>query len=189
MPNWCSNTMTIRHNDLGQVMSAMYAWNSGEFLRTLLPIPPDLDIKAGWFGDTPEQRELEKKEQANLAKYGFKNWYDWCIAEWGTKWDVGFTEAQANKAVLKDKGFTVWFDSAWSPPTKAYDKLTEMGFLIDAFYYEGGMGFCGHYLEGTDSHYDIKDFSAKWVKENIPAYIDEEMWISSQLEDNESLED
>ena len=50
--------------------------------------------------------ELGKKYLSNLAKYGYTNWYDWCRANWGTKWNAYDIE------MVDD--YTIKFDTAWS---------------------------------------------------------------------------
>ena len=56
-----------------------------------------------------------------------QRWYDWRVNNWGTKWDIELD----NKYVSQDgKMVTVSFDSAWSPPIAAYEKLKELGFEI-----------------------------------------------------------
>jgi hypothetical protein len=82
----------------------------------------------------------------------------------------------------------VYFDSAWSPPTDAYAKLAEMGFLVKGFYFEGGCAFCGSWIDGVEDFYNIEEYSYKWVRENIPRYIDDEMGISDQMQLDEECE-
>jgi len=55
-----------------------------------------------------------------LQEYGYDNWYDWHVANWGTKWaacdaDVDFTETS----------MTARFDTAWSPPEPIYHALAD----------------------------------------------------------------
>lgn len=50
--------------------------------------------------------ELGKKYLSNLAKYGYTNWYDWRIANWGTKWNAYDTE------MIDD--YIIKFDTAWN---------------------------------------------------------------------------
>lgn len=50
--------------------------------------------------------ELGKKYLCNLAKYGYTNWYNWRIANWGTKWNAYDIE------MIDD--YTIEFDTAWS---------------------------------------------------------------------------
>ena len=187
MPNWCNNTLTLTHEDPAMILRAKEALDRGEFLSEFIPVPEDLKIVAGSVGDPDEQKELERKTAENRDKYGYGNWYDFCVAEWGTKWDIGHGDGY-EKLTLKDiknNTIKIGFDSAWSPPTDAYEKLYEMGFQIRAMYYEGGCCFCGIWDNGIDESYDIQG-NSNWVKRNIPREIDEEFAISMNMAEWES---
>lgn len=58
------------------------------------------------------------KDQANLAKYGYKNWYEWNIAHWGTKWAPRVEYFDFHR----DENDEQWrvelrYETAWSPPS------------------------------------------------------------------------
>ena len=58
----------------------------------------------------------------NEQKYGAKDWYDWCYANWSTKWDAYYTEAEY--AETRENLTYDWqFTSAWNPPYKVLEKL------------------------------------------------------------------
>ena len=84
MPNWCDNLVEIRHTDPAMIKRAHDALERGEFLNEFHPVPPDLKIVAGRVGDdeSAEQQALVLQENANRAKYGYTNWYDWCVNKW-----------------------------------------------------------------------------------------------------------
>jgi hypothetical protein len=160
-------------------------YNRNGLLREFIPIPKELtDTVSGNVGskESYEQRLLEERQKLNREFFGYTDWYDFCVAEWGTKWDIGRGDGY-DKLTLKDiknNTIKIGFDSAWSPPTEAYAKLCEMGFEISAMYYESGCCFCGIWEDGRDECYDIKGKSS-WVKENIPSEIDEEFAISMNM--------
>lgn len=191
MPNWCNNTVEITHEDPVMVERVRKGFNAGALLNEFLPVPEDLQITAGFLGDTEEQRQLELKEQANIKKYGYKNWYDWCVANWGTKWDVGADGYEAQDD--GDGKLTLTFDSAWSPPIGAYEKLVEMGFSIRAYYYEPGMAFAGIWEDGDDDYYDYGGLNSTQIAEQLPTELDEMFgisesaaeWEAEQEEENE----
>lgn len=58
-----------------------------------------------------------KQALDNYATYGFANWYDWRVANWGTK---------SNACASIIHGNEVWFDTAWSPAIPVIKKLAEL---------------------------------------------------------------
>jgi hypothetical protein len=178
MPNWCENSVVLKHEDPTFVARARESFNRGELLNEFVPVPKDLlEAMAGSFGDADKQKDLEIQTAYNIKNYGYSNWYDFCIAEWGTKWDIG---ANGQPAQDIEGGLMLNFESAWAPPIEAYSKLKSMGFYIEAFYYEGGMGFCGAWMDGEDEYYQIEG-NSEWVEANIPEYIDEAFGISQNM--------
>lgn len=176
MPNWCNNTVEIYHKDPAMLERVRKGFNKGELLQEFLPVPEDLQITAGFLGDGEEQRLLEQKEQSNIKKYGYKNWYDWCVANWGTKWDVGGDGYEAQDI---PGGLMLTFDSAWSPPCDAYARLMdEFGFEIRAMYYEPGMAFAGIWDNGADDFYEYGGMNSEQIAEELPEELDEAFGIS-----------
>lgn len=180
MPNWCNNTVELYHDDPAMIERARKAFNDGALLNEFIPVPADLQIVAGRVGadDNPEQIALEEAEQRNIAKYGYKTWYDFCVAEWGTKWDVG---ADGYNADDIPGGLMLTFDSAWSPPVNAYEKLVDMGFSIRAMYYEPGMAFAGIWNDGDDDFYEYGGMTSEQIQEELPVELDEAFCISESV--------
>lgn len=193
MPNWCENKLRVSHSDPAALEKFMEAWNSGALLQTLLPCPQELiDTMAGSIGGSADKSQqykkelLEFKEQLNLKYFGYRNWYDWCVAEWGTKWDIGRQAERHESAEVEadaqgNEFIEVDFESAWSPPTGAYDKLTDLGYIIEAYYYEPGVGFCGRYDSDGDQTFEIRG-GYKWVRKNVPRDIDEAFRITENMQ-------
>ena len=123
MPNWCNNVVEIAHKDPAKLKEVVDAFNRGEFCQYAIPVPEDLKIVAGCVSDELEQKKLEEDTARNVEKYGYGNWYDFCVSEWGTKWDVGGDSALENEIELKEgqTDTTLSFDSAWCQPTGVYD--------------------------------------------------------------------
>lgn len=186
MPNWCNNEMTISHPDKSMIQRALKAWETGSFLDEFIPVPQDLKETIKGFLSGDEQKELEKKQARNIEQYGHATWWDFCVDEWGTKWDIGYDKNYGNEPnILSDNSFHVCFDSAWSPPVNAYYKLEEMGFTIEAYYYEGGIGFWGEFKDGHDLEGSF-DYSKSGI-EKIPMHIREMFGIEPP--DEEELEE
>jgi len=151
MPNWCLNKLTISHEDRSKVMEFVHAYKEGKVCEHYLPRPQDQD------------------------------WYEWNISNWGTKWDIGSdnNEAHGLKPTVVGNQATMSFDSAWSPPVGLYEKLQELGFSVEATYFEPGMAYCGIWRDGDDHYveYTHKDMIPKriWNDYNLDEFfIDEE---------------
>jgi hypothetical protein len=190
MPNWCNNTVTLEHTDPAMIERAKAAFLDGKFLNEFIPVPEDLHIVAGSVGakGSPEQNELELKEQANREKHGYATWYEFCVNEWGTKWDVGGDDGYVQDL---NGGIMLTFDSAWAPPTNAYEKLVDMGFRVHATYFEGGMMFAGDWENGEDDYYELGNMSSAEIKEALPEHLDEAYGISemkAEWEDEEAAD-
>jgi len=192
MPNWCNNTVTLEHSDPAMIERAKAAFLDGKFLNEFIPVPEDLHIVAGSVGakGSPEQNELEAKEQANREKHGYSTWYDFCVNEWGTKWDVGGDDGYVQDI---EGGLMLSFDSAWAPPTNAYEKLVELGFKVHATYFESGMMFAGDWDNGADDYFELSGMSAAEVIAELPPELNEAYGISDMIaeweEENTEAED
>ena len=156
MPNWCANSLKLiattaeseaKLSEIVRELARATAANESAAIFALIkPVPEALMIVAGWSGDAAEQAAREAAEQNNRNTYGYANWYDYCIGEWGTKWD-----AKGATYDLEGNQVTIFFDTAWSPPMGIYHALENMGFKVEATYVEQGMGFIGYYRDGRDT--------------------------------------
>ena len=150
MPNWCNNVLQLTHNDSEMIKRASSAFSQGRLFDEFIPVPSLLK-------ETSEENNLNHSNML-LEKTGYHSWYEFCTTEWGTKWDVGGEDCPVEE--LSQKVISLVFDSAWSPPIEAYQKLTDLcGFTIEAQYYESGMAFCGTWTsDGDDIYYNIRLF-------------------------------
>lgn len=192
MPNWCNNFVEISHEDPAKIRALADAMNNSEFCSHVIPTPKELtETVAGSVPEGPQRDAHEAQMERNVELYGSKDWYDYQVSRWGTKWDVG-GDSQAD---VSDDGktMTASFDSAWSPPQGVYQELYEQGYTVRAYYYESGMAFCGVWEEGGDDYYEIGDMSADEVEATIPSDLDEMFCISEGIrefqEDDEELTD
>jgi len=158
---------------------AKTAFAEGKLLNEFCPVPASLHIVAGMVGDPDEQKKLEEDTARNIATHGYGNWYDYCVNEWGTKWDVGGDGDQAT--VESPNSIKMNFDSAWAPPTAAMDKFMDLGFKVKLIYWESGMCFCGLYDENGDDYYEYSDMTADELAEVINPEIDECMCIVENI--------
>lgn len=184
MPNWCSNYIELEHSDSEMISRAAKALGEGTLLNEFIPVPTDLQITAGNVGakGSPEQTAHELQVIENTKKHGYADWYAFCVAEWGTKWDLGGDGCEVN-LLLGESGnkLMVSVDSAWAPPIAAYEKLEELGFIVKAMYYEGGMLFAGVYSNGCDDYYEFDSLNSEDVASMLPEELDEMFGISENM--------
>lgn len=187
MPNWCNNNLTLEHDDPAMIKRAYDALERQEFLQEFIPVPEELkETMAGSYGDDKKQKALEAQQKRNVEKYGYANWYDFCTGEWGTKWDVG---DQGCSDIHPDgRMLHTSFDSAWSPPVNAYEKLERLGFRVNALFYEGGMAFAGEYSDGNCNDFSLEGMSADEIEQNYPE-IDEAFGIAEQIREYQAMEE
>jgi hypothetical protein len=182
MPNWCNNTLELEHDDPAMIDRARAAMIRGEFLHEFIPVPKELSEASA---DGSVKEEL-------VAKYGYSDWYGFCVNEWGTKWDIGGNDYGAPTITAEGK-MIAGFDSAWAPPTNAMEKLVDMGFTVKLYYYEPGMCFAGIW-EGSDGgfdddYYEYGDMSSEEVKAALPAELDDMFCISDTVAEYEEEEE
>jgi hypothetical protein len=179
MPNWCSNFITLKHKDPAMIERAIKAFENESFLNEFIPCPEPLKEASAPNRDTESAHELR-------AKYGYSDWYSFQITEWGTKWDIGSGEV----TIVDPNTIDVPFDSAWSPPCTAYEKLVGMGFEIKAYYDEPGMAFCGVW-QGTseedysDEYHEYGGEDSSTVRDVIGEELDDFWCISERMADME----
>jgi hypothetical protein len=184
MPNWCNNNLTLEHEDPQMIQRAYDALERGEFLQEFIPCPKELtETVSGHCGDGYAQELNQFKMELNLKYFGSKDWYDWNVSNWGTKWDVG--EQGCSDIRPDGRMLHTYFDSAWSPPVNAYAKLEELGFTVNAMYYEGGMAFAGAYGSGNDEEINLEGMSADDIEQHYPE-IDQAFGIAESIREYEA---
>ncbi len=181
MPNWCNNDITLKHSNPRMVERAYQALCRGELLEEFFPCPTELREHSA-----PERDEAQA--QRFIEQFGAKDWYDWCVNNWGTKWDVGGDDGLTQK--LDANTLQASFDSAWAPPTQAYEKLIELGFHVKAYYHEPGMCFCGVWEGDTengffDDYYEYSNESSATVREVVGEELDDYYGISEMMAEYE----
>ena len=94
-------------------------------------------------------RAMVEKYKFNVDNYGHLTWYTWCIAKWGTKWDVSDSYVGSIKLSKSGKAYSVTYHflTAWSPPTAALASIGEIfkDLVFKLHYYESGCGFKGKF--------------------------------------------
>lgn len=176
MPNWCSNSITIRgeKEDIDRLETFLNEKEGKDWFDFFLPCPEELkDGGPVGFHDEPKPDLMEK--------YGATNWYDWCVENWGCKWNCDVHDWTRN-----DDSITFWFDSPWGPPTELYTFIcNDTDFSVDAEYHEEGMCFVGRFVDGENESYEYSDLDSL---DDIPEDLVENWNIREMLEERAEWE-
>ena len=144
MPNWCENKVTVtgKPAQVKHFYHANHAFVGG----TRLDGEEWGELREFSFhGILPTPKSYEKNGK----------WYDWNIKNWGTKWDCsGEDSFYQNEIKDGDTDFhgklCLAFDTAWAPPVGIYEELVDKDFGVNAYYFEPGMDYAGHWYDGND---------------------------------------
>ena len=152
MPNWCDNTATIYGTK--EVLEAIVekakiqeeAFSMEQFMTV-----PEFPEKDKVLTGSKLESESFKNALIGNTNYAYDNWYDWCIGNWGTKWDM--SESYVSAIVQDGDRFKVMlsYSTAWSPNNTFWTTFSELYPVeITHRYYEEGMMFIGEatYLDG-----------------------------------------
>lgn len=120
MPNHIYNVVTFDcpHERISEILHAVEMEGGGlgsiDFEK-LIPMPED--VYRGPLG----QKEMELYP-------GDKNWYDWSIDNWGTKWNAyGYD-------YLPHKEDAIVFNTAWSAVPRIIAKLSDTQYFLFALF-------------------------------------------------------
>lgn len=107
--------------------------------------------------------ELGKHYIENIKNYNFPQWYDWCVENWGTKWNV-----EDDIDVNYDKNideYDISFQTAWSVPTGIVERYSELC-EDDEFYWE-------YEDEDYDGTHILRKINGEIVDTIAPEYVND----------------
>lgn len=195
MPNWVSNSISIsgKEKDLKQIVKYVKSKTSDFDFNKIIPMPKSLaetEASSNNYWDLYEyckknnlpippicldriwhkankQPDLEKGEQLynNIKNYGYLNWYDWSVDNWGTKWNVLSEDIEIT---LKDKEvLEISFQTAWSPPFPIFEEITKKFSIVTL------VAKC--ISEGIDVEYEFTYYGGEMINSlEFPFEYDEE---------------
>lgn len=134
MPNWCFSSAVISaktEKELEEFLKFIRTKHisyhrdfathdiEGETYGVFWNFCKPEDINAYFYGSTPTDEQPDKKIEPE--------WYEWNMANWGTKWDI-YPPMEDEAHIIKDPNgnnyFFVWnFKTAWSPPEPMYREM------------------------------------------------------------------
>ena len=144
MPNWCECLLNITSNNYDD-LDKFYIENR----------------------DTNEDMELSFNKSVPLPPEEEENWYNWHIANWGTKWDLS-SDTYFN-SLMEEKELEYQFNTAWGPPINWLATVSEMYPLLtfSLKYAESGCNFAGllKIKDGEEiSHDEYSYYYYQWIE-------------------------
>ena len=125
MANIINNTLTVYGSatDLKKFKESVLTENeNGEevfTLNKLVPMPPELHSEKAYIGIVEVSDETQEGRMLLKEKYGFDNWSDWRMQNWGTKWDaeIGGIEIEEHEKLR------FYFRTAYATPFYWFQKV------------------------------------------------------------------
>jgi hypothetical protein len=166
MPNWVYNNLSITGHApdvqrLKEHVARPYMRSHTDYKTGESEMQESQDVFSFWNCVSPpeEKRDLYWAVSDGSADKTW-GWYEWNIANWGTKWDVtGRVELEEH-----DKDHLQYrMETAWSPPIEAIlalSKLFPTLYLELSFEEEQGWGGTWLFHEGVGSEEDSYDIPA-----------------------------
>ena len=89
-------------------------------------------------------------------------WYNWNVANWGTKWNCGEVWSDRADDLATDGRTSYNFETAWSPASPVIEALAEQfpTLTITHRYCEAGMGFAGEVVYERGSFVSQDEYSS-----------------------------
>ena len=186
MPNYCNNNIVITGpNSVIDKIEKIANGDKGDLLQYFYPMPKALqDTTAPLQKDATKEEKAKAKE--NLKKYGYDNWYDWRVENWGTKWDIMEFYNINRKEIGEDESeISLGFDTAWAPALGAYEKFLDKNSncSLKAYYYEPGCDFMGEWDNGMDSCFEVAKYGLDddFWKQGIGSTLDDYFGITESM--------
>ena len=148
MPNWCYIRVTA-YGDEDKLKEIEKIFESKTPFNDIFPMP-DFKTIPNEKGELPKLEQMKNPDGSILWEtYNWPDgtnddrWYDWCIENWGTKWEADVTGFE----VQDYDTLEIEFLTAWSPPQGVVEKLREKfpELTFQCFYDEPGCEIAGYY--------------------------------------------
>ena len=151
MPNWCYNRITVYADEdtADKIEEIKEIFESKQPFNTLFP-QPDWKNTPNSKGELPKKEQMKNPDGSILWEtYNFPDgkiddrWYQWCIENWGTKWEPDINEIGYEDSEMLE----LVFNTAWSPPEGVVEKMREKypKLTFQCFYDEPGCEIAGYY--------------------------------------------
>ena len=130
MPNWCRNRVTVYGNE-EEVSKVVYIFESKDTVFGKIIPSPDWKNIPNEDGELPVVVEHKNPKTGEVSlvttefpkrKRNDDRWYEWNIANWGTKWNSCNTEIVDDT----DNILSYRFETAWDCPREIAGALLRM---------------------------------------------------------------
>ena len=131
-----------------------YSWIKSENITTKEQLCEFLDKS------DPEYKKQGTIYKNNIDKYGYKNWYDWACANWGTKWNACY-----QTVLRKGRLLIIDFDTAWAAPIPILFALSKLTNSTVVLQFGGIEAVCEgeiHFKNGEIVKENIIDHDEEW---------------------------
>lgn len=182
MPNWCSNALRLVGPGADDLLNhvAKDGDRFTDLFNRFVPMPAELrglhrgsitidgQVYRHWHEIMDPETDkrvcvgvTEAEIDALEVKYGARDWYEWALKHWGTKWD-----ADGDR-----DGDRLVFDTAWSPPEAFVTRLsmTYPNITMILSYAECGMGYAGTIAYEAGAPTILFDYEGAFWDESGPA--------------------
>tara|TARA_Y100000034_G_scaffold131985_1_gene193908 strand:+ start:81 stop:488 length:408 start_codon:yes stop_codon:yes gene_type:complete len=132
MPNWCNNRVYFGFGNV----------EDNKAFRDWIGIPEDEDD----IFNTDGEFDFERISPIPKDDIDNDGWRNWCITNWGTKWNAQNVYIHMNEP----DGIEITFDTAWAPATGIFELIEqkiaeeEWDITVSWFYDEPGMQVAGY---------------------------------------------
>lgn len=146
MPNHCYNELTIKanQNTIGKILNKHFpkikSKDKAVYFNDIDEDDNQNDEFRNFDFNTIVENPYDKDRQDDT--FMLEGEHEWKITNWGTKWN-----AYDQCLFISDTTINCSFYTAWSPPSKIYEKLCELypNIEMNAIYEESGINFEGEY--------------------------------------------
>lgn len=191
MPNWCTQFVEVRGEEkeikrminsfkVEEATRGKYEEDGGWDINQLFPVPDEL-AETPHASIIPEWSQEEKdlwlrnKQEENLAKFGARDWYEWQIMNYGTKWGACHVQIDEEALANCSDSFLFKFESPWGTCPGLMAKVSSLfpSVLIGIHAIEQMMMFAlwetyhdGKMIDYGEPNVDTQniDSDEKWIK-------------------------
>ena len=147
MPNWCYCELSVvgRGEERNRFKKFAEGDKGGLDFNSFISYPEPFKR----MDEISQKLKESGVPWAEIPRDGFNSGgYEWCVRNWGTKWNVNDNV----EIIEKPRSLLYKFDTAWTPPKPAIYVMAEMfpELRFNLKYWEKGMGFQGQLMIKND---------------------------------------